>query len=490
MLKRLFLAVLFVVMVLAAVCVVRTLRLRPAGKRSSLVPHIAIDEAGAVERLAGAIRIQTISEPLAPSDEPAMATFQAYLEAKFPRVHTAAKRELVDDGTGTGALLFTWQGSDPSLAPLLLMGHMDVVPVDPTSLNRWKHPPFSGDVADGYIWGRGASDDKAAVLAVLEAAETLLGQGFTPRRTVIFAFGDDEENDGHGAEHLAALLQSRGVHPEAVMDEGGFVARNIVPGVAGDVALISIAEKGIASVQLQANAPGGHSSRPPRDTAIGRVSGALVRLEKNQMSARITPAAAQMLDALAPQMSFVSRLVVANRWLLEPLLKLSLEQTPSGNALIRTTTALTMFNAGVKDNVLPTQATAVANFRILPGDTVQNVLNHVRTVTADPGVAVTLYPSASGEPSPISPTDSDGYKLLSRTVQEFFPDAPVTPNLLVARTDSVHYYQLTPNVYRFFPAIRDEEDVAAVHGINERISVENYLRAAQFMAAIMQDASH
>ncbi len=489
MFKRLLFAVSLIVLLLAAVCVLRTLLIRPSAKVTATAPHVALNEAGAVQRLAGAIRIQTISEPLMPPNEAAMAELRSYLEKSFPRVHAAVKREVVNDGSGMGALLFTWQGSDASLAPLLLMGHMDVVPVDATSLSRWKHAPFAGEVADGYVWGRGASDDKAAVMSVLEAAESLLAQGFTPKRTLIFAFGDDEENDGKGAEHLAALLASRGVHPEMVMDEGGFIARGLVPGVPGDVALISIAEKGIASVQLQVNAPGGHSSRPPKQTAIGRLSAAMVRLEQRQMSARITPAAAQMLDALAPSMGFMERMVVANRWLLGPLLVRSLEQTPSGNALVRTTTALTMMNAGVKDNVLPTQATAVVNFRILPGDTVDDVMDHVRGVVDDPEVKVSLYPSASGNPSPVSPTDADGYRLLTETIQKFFPQAPVTPNLLVARTDSVHYYKLTPKVYRFFPAVRDEQDVAAVHGINERMSVENYLRAVQFMAALMQDAS-
>jgi carboxypeptidase PM20D1 len=363
---------------------------------------------------------------------------------------------------------------------------MDVVPVDGTSLSKWKHLPFSGEIADGYVWGRGASDDKAAVLSILEAADALAASGFKPKRTLIFAFGDDEENDGNGAEALAELLKSRGVHPELVMDEGGFVARGLVPGVKGDVALVSIAEKGIASVQLQVDSPGGHSSRPPAKTAIGVLSRALARLEQQQLPASISPVLGQMLDAIAPSMSFGNRMVVANRWLFGPLLVRSLQGSPSGNALVRTTTALTMMNAGVKDNVLPTQATAVVNFRILPGDTVQAVLDHVRNVVNDGDVRVTLYPTTAGEPSPISPTDGDGFRLLQRTVNAYFPDVPVAPNLLVARTDSVHYYQITPNVYRFFPAVRDETDIEAVHGINERMSTAAYLHAVQFMAAMMQ----
>jgi carboxypeptidase PM20D1 len=482
LIKRFFLLIFLMVLALVAVCVVRTLLVRRPDHASNTAPHIAVDDAAAVGRLAGAIRIQTISEPLAAPNQAALSQLRAYFEQSFPHVHATLKREIVGDG----ALLFTWQGGDASLAPLLLMGHMDVVPVDNTSLDRWKHPPFSADIADGYVWGRGASDDKAAVVSILEAAEALLAQGFTPKRTIIFAFGNDEENDGHGAEALAALLNSRGVHPEMVMDEGGFIARGLVPGVSGDVALVSVAEKGIASVQLQVNAPGGHSSRPPKHTAIGRLSVALARVEKHQMHARISPTAGKMLDALAPSMGFGERLVVTNRWLLGPVLIKSLEQSPGGNALVRTTTALTMMNAGVKDNVLPTQATAVVNFRILPGDTIQGVLAHVRKVVKDPEVHISLYPTTAGEASPESPTDSSGYKLLKQTIEEFFPDAPVTPNLLVARTDSVHYYQLTPNVYRFFPQVRDEADVETIHGINERIKVTDYARAVQFMAALMQ----
>ena len=449
MIKRLAGFVVLLVVVLLAISVVRAVLLKPRKQEAASITSLAFDENAAITRFAGAIKIQTISQPLTKPDQPAMLAFRNYLESNFPHIHATAKREVVGDGS----LLFTWQGTDPSLAPILLMGHMDVVPVDGTSFSKWKHSPFSGEIADGYVWGRGASDDKAAVLSILEAADTLAAGGFKPKRTLIFAFGDDEENDGNG-----------------------------------DVALVSIAEKGIASLQLQVDSPGGHSSRPPVKTAIGVLSRAMARLEDQQMPARISPVLGQMLDAIAPSMSFGNRLVVANRWLFSPLLIRSLATTPSGNALVRTTTALTMMNAGVKDNVLPTQATAVVNFRILPGDTVQAVLDHVHSVVNDSDVRISLYPTTAGEPSPISPTDGAGFKLLQQTVNAYFPDAPVTPNLLVARTDSVHYYQITPDVYRFFPAVRDETDIEAVHGINECMGTAAYVKAVQFMAAMMRGA--
>lgn len=204
------------------------------------------------------------------------------------------------------------------------------------------------------------------------------------------------------------------------------------------------------------------------------------------MAARLDGVTAQMLEALSPRMSFDRRLMLQNRWIFSPVLLSSLAESADGNALIRTTTAVTMFNAGVKDNVLPTQATAVVNFRILPGDTVDSVLQHVRDVVADKRIGVTFYGQLAADPSPISPVDAPSFSLLAETVHQFFPDALLAPNLLVARTDSARYYAITQNVYKFFPAIRDEADTARVHGTNERLGTADYLKAVQFMAELLQ----
>ncbi len=323
-------------------------------------------------------------------------------------------------------------------------------------------------------------------MSLLESTEALIQSGYKPRRTVYLAFGDDEENDGHGAEAIVALLKSRHVHPQFVMDEGGYIARGTIPGVSGEVALISIAEKGIVSMRLTVTAPGGHSSRPPRETAIGILSRAVVRLEERQMPATISSVTGQMLDALAPQMPLGERMMARNRWLLEPVLIHSLEQTPDGNALVRTTTAVTMFHAGVKDNVLAAKAEAVVNFRILPGDTLASLRQHVGNAIGDDRVKVTQYGDLAAEASPVSPTDAPGYRTLESMVEEFFPGATVTPNLLVARTDSARYYALTDNVYKFFPMVRNEADMQRIHGINERFAAADYVKAIQFMAQLMR----
>ena len=483
MLKRLLLGLAAVVAVLAAVCVIRTLSLpSPPGPLPAPAP-LAIDDTQAIQRFSAAIRVRTISEPEQPPDRQAFDQLRAQIEQDFPLVQAHLQREIV----GVGALLYTWPGSDPSLKPALLMGHMDVVPVDAATLSKWTHPPYDGLVADGFVWGRGTLDDKSAVFSTLEAAEALLQAGFTPKRTLIFAFGDDEEVGGSdGAAQIVERLKQRGTQLEFVLDEGGSVTRGIVPGVVGDVALVGIAEKGYVSVRLRVHAEGGHSSMPQPQTAIGILSRALARLEAHQMPERLTPVGEQMLDALAPQQPFAQRLVLSNRWLFRPLIVHLTGATPAGAASLRTTTAETMFNAGVKDNVLPTEATAVVNFRILPGDTIDSVFDHVRRTIADPRVELAKLDNFGINPSPISSTTGFGFRSLSETIRAEFPQATVAPYLVVGATDSAHYEPLTRDIFRFSPIVLEARDLERMHGIDERLPTKRYLKSIQFMGALMR----
>lgn len=486
MIKRIFLLIFAAFLVLFAVVLVRTLRLHPEPTVRGTVSQVPVDGGAAIERFAGAIRIQTISEPEQPVNQQAMAAFRDYLQTSFPRVHAAMQREVV----GHGALLFTWKGSDPSLAPVLLMGHMDVVPVEPGTEKHWTYPPYAGQIADGYVWGRGSMDDKVAVLALMEAAEALLAQGFTPKRTILFAFGDDEENDGNGAKSIVALLQGRNVHPEFVMDEGGSVQKGVEYGLHQPVAMVGIAEKGIVSAELTSHSTGGHSSVPPKASAIGILSAAVLRLEKHQLPARLTPVTEEMFESMAPYMPFGRRMIMGNLWLFRPLLLWQMSQKPGTNAMIRTTTALTMFNGGVKDNVLPNKATAVVNYRILPGDTVASVMAHTQRVAGRPAIRVSEYASSANDPSIVSPTNGPGYAMLTQTIHTFFPHAAVAPYLVLGATDSRTYYAITPNVYRFFPAVREQDDHLRVHGTDERMGTVQYLQAIQFMALLMENMNN
>ena len=463
-------------------------RLRPAPAPSAAEPAgtVAVPE-GAAERLAGAVRFRTIShgDPTA-FDGAAFLALHDYLRASFPRVHAALRRETV----ASHSLLYTWEGSDPSLRPILLAGHLDVVPVEPGTERRWREEPFGGRVAGGFVWGRGAIDNKSTVLGTLEAVEMLLAAGFRPARTVYLAYGHDEEVGGmRGAREIAALLRRRGVELEMVLDEGGVIGDGVLPGVAAPTALVGIAEKGFVSVELRTRTAGGHSSLPPRQSAVGILSAAVARLEATPMPARLEGPTRQLFERVGPRFPPAQRAVFANLWATRRLVLRKLEGTPTTNAMVRTTTAVTIFQAGTKENVLPSQARAVVNFRILPGDSVADVLAHVRQAIADPRVEVGRTASFSAEPSPVSSTESASYRTLERTIRSVAPDAVVAPYLVVVVTDSRHYGPLSRNVFRFLPLRLTSDDLARMHGSDERIAVRDYADAIRFYRQLVVNAA-
>ena len=449
------------------------------------VPALQLDQAAIAKRLSAAIQVPTLSfESATASNIAPFTKFHALLADSFPRVHARLTKETVNDHS----LLFTWTGKDPRLKPILLMAHMDVVPVDPASEKSWTHPPFSGQLADGYIWGRGAMDDKASVLGILEAVERLLIEGFHPTRTIYLAFGHDEEIGGaNGAAKIAATLAARSVQLEYVLDEGMNILRGIIDGVAAPVALIGVAEKGYLSVELSANAAGGHSSIPANDNAIGRISRALQRLEAAPFPASLRGPTRAMFEYLGPEMDWTQKLLLANLWLFEPLVANRLSKSPLTNAILRTTLAPTIFSSGVKENVLPTQARAVINLRIMPGESTASALEHVRTAIDDPKIKLTPLPIRM-EPSAVTDTGSPSFKLVERTIRQTAPDAIVAPALLVAATDSRHYAGLTKNVMRFLPISITAADTSRYHGIDERIALTDYLRCINFYAQLIRNS--
>jgi carboxypeptidase PM20D1 len=398
--------------------------------------------------------------------------------------------ELQRETVGAYSLLYTWQGSDPSLKPILLIGHMDVVPVEPGTRSQWQHDPFGGEIAEGFIWGRGAIDNKSAVVGTLEAVEMLLAEGFQPVRTVYLAYGHDEEvGGGAGAREIAALLARRGVELEMVLDEGGVIGDGLLPGVSGPVALVGVAEKGFVTVQLSTRVAGGHSSLPPRQSAVGILSAAVARLEAQQLPARLEGPTRQLFDRIGPRLPFVQRAVFSNLWLTRRLVLGRLEGSPTTNAMVRTTTAPTIFEAGTKDNVLPSYARAVVNFRILPGDTVATVLDHVTRVVDDRRVEVRTVGRFSAEPSPVSRTDSQSYRTLERTIRSVVPEATVAPYLVVVVTDARYYSGLSRNVFRLLPLRLSEGDLQRMHGIDERIGISEYENAIRTYRQLVIEAA-
>ncbi|HZK78975.1 MAG TPA: M20 family peptidase [Gemmatimonadaceae bacterium] len=408
-----------------------------------------------------------------------------YLAQTFPRVTATLKREDV----GKDALLYEWKGSDPSLPPLVLMGHIDVVPIDPGAQKLWTHAPFSGDIADGFIWGRGTLDDKVTVIGLLEAAESLISEGFAPKRTIYFSFGADEEVGGaNGAAKIAELMKSRGVKPYLVLDEGGTVVDRAMPGVKPPVAVVGIAEKGYETLELAVRAEGGHSSMPPRHTAAGILAKAITKLEDNPFPAGIGPEMAQLFDVVGREMPFGRRVLFANRWLLDPVLKRVLSGATSTDAMLRTTTAVTMLEGSPKDNVLPSLAKAIVNFRIVPGETSESVITRVKNVIDDPRVEVSSV-GQTFEPSLPSPTNDSAWAGLEKTIRQIYPEADIGPYLVLGATDSRYFRGLTANVYRFTGARIDIDDRNRIHGTNERISTKSYLDGIRFVYQLMKNTA-
>jgi carboxypeptidase PM20D1 len=328
------------------------------------------------------------------------------------------------------------------------------------------------------------------VLGTLEAVEILLGEGFQPRRTIYLAFGHDEEIGGReGATQIATLLQSRGVELEYVLDEGLAVTEGIVPNVSEPVALVGIAEKGYVSLELTVEGEPGHSSTPPAHTAVGLLSTAIHELERNQMPLKVETATRHLFCTLAPEMSFAMRMVFANLWLFAGLVKRQLAASPVTNALVRTTTAATIFEAGVKENILPPRARAVVNFRVLSSDTVAGVVEHAQRAISDPRVEIKPLGGFKSEPSFVSDTASPSFKSLVRTIRQVFPGVLVAPGLVLGGTDSRHYAALTRSIYRFSPIRVTGEDLDRIHGTDERISIEGYGQVVRFYLQLIQNSS-
>jgi carboxypeptidase PM20D1 len=487
MLKRLTITVLGIVLLLVAVVLLNTYRKGSRQIEAPSAESVAVDAHAAAQRLAGAVRIRTVSyddRPAAAAEE--LRKLHAYIEQQYPKAHAVLKREVVADLS----LLYTWEGTDAAAKPIVLMAHQDVVPIAPGTEKDWKFDPFSGAIQEGFIWGRGTWDDKGNLFAIMEAVELLTGQGFKPRQRIHLAFGHDEEVGGEkGAKQIAALLKSRGVKADFVLDEGLIITSGVLKGLDSPVALIGIAEKGFLTLALSTATTGGHSSMSPPNTAIGTMSAALARLERDPMPASLGGVTALTFDAVAPEMNFLNRVVLSNLWLFGPVVRSQLEKSASTNALVRTTTAFTVFQAGNKENVLPDRAEARVNFRLAPGDTREAVIAHAVRAIDNPAVSVEPVNGANAEASAVSPIDSRPYRLIARTVRELFPGTVVAPGLMIGATDSRHMREIADHIFRFSPVRATAEDLPRFHGTNERMSVKNHTELIAFYHRLLTNAA-
>ena len=445
----------------------------------------AIDADKAAERLAKSLQFKTtFDEDISKVDYAPFSRFQQYLANTYPLIDSKLEKQVINDH----ALIFTWKGSDPSKKPILLLAHQDVVPA---AEKGWKYPPFAGTVAEGSIWGRGSLDDKCTVLGIMEAVEYLLKDNYQPSRSIYVALGFDEEVTGlQGAGKVAAYFKSLGLNFEYISDEGEVIISGAVPGISAPVALIGTAEKGFLSLELDVDSEGGHSSMPPRETSIGILSEAIVKLQKNPFPSHMSGPSGDMLEVLGPEMRFPYNMIFANMWLLGPVVEDQLSSSPETDATIRTTIAPTMLQGSDRENVLPKRASAVVNFRLMPGDSSDSVIKRVKTVINDPRVTVNIFGGGTVEASPVSSTKSASYQTMARTIRQVFPDALVAPALVNSSSDSTRYIGLSDNIFRFLPQRLNLNDLKMLHGDNEHITINNYTEMITFYIQLIRNSNY
>lgn len=469
---------------LAAVLVVRTLLLKPVDPvRQDPIPaktETSVDISAAALRLGEAIRFQTLShQNPSENDRSQWLGLHDWMARTYPAFHTVAHREAV----GGDGLMWTWPGRDASLRPLVLMAHQDVVPPSAETLSEWTSPPFEGEIRDGFVWGRGAIDDKGSLVALLEAGEALAARGIQPERTIIIVSGHDEETRGRGAQAAAILLRQRGVRAWMVLDEGSAIIEDH-PVTKGPAALIAVAEKGYVTLKITARGDAGHASAPPQRTAVSVLARAIIAIEGKAWPLRYDGPTREGLRALAPHAPFMTRMFLANDWLFGGLLTRQVSKSPAAAAGLHTTIAPTMLSGSPKENVLPQTASAWINYRIAPGGSVQAVVD--RASSAVKALPVTVEVEGAGsEPSPVSSTGSDAYAYLAAAVREAAPGVPIAPSLMTAASDSRYMVGVSDAVFRFAPNRLHMSDLSRVHGVNERISLDNLALNIRFYERLM-----
>jgi carboxypeptidase PM20D1 len=487
-----YLAVFFILVVIAVILLARTAVFPMDTQEVEPIELPEVDGESVAQRLGLAIQLKTFSSAnLEEIDPTPFRGLLNLLHTLYPMIDERLEKETFNEF----GLLYTWKGSNPSLEPVCFMAHLDVVPADESEGSGWKYPPFSGTVAEGFVWGRGAIDCKGVLIGQLEALNNLLREGYQPLRTIYLAFGFDEENSGrNGAAQMAKTLQQRGVQLSFLLDEGGAVTTDQIKAVDRPVAAVGVSEKGFVTLRLHAKTASGHASMPPKRTAIGSLALALATLEANPFPQNLG-VVQFMLSHLGKALPFFQRMALANTWLFGGLVRKQMASQPTMNAFTRTTLAPTVINGGQTSNVLPAEADALINLRIMEGETREEVFQRVSNMVADevisvlPSDAETLQESRSWNPSPVSEVDSAQFALLANLIMAAYPSTLVMPIMFAAGTDARYYAPICRNAYRFAPFVLSKEEIATTHGVNERLSIANCAKAVGFYMELMRHVS-
>ena len=427
------------------------------------------------EKLSAMVRCETVSAPGEDQREKFLA-FHRVLEELFPLVHEKLEKTEID-----GSLLYYWKGEQAD-RPLVLMSHQDVVPAE----GVWEHAPFSGDIADGKVWGRGASDTKCSVMAFFQAVEELLAEGYTPPQDVYLSSSCTEEWGGEGCPKIVAELEKRGVKPYLVCDEGGGIITDPIGGIHGNFAMVGVFEKGRADVRFTASSEGGHASAPGKNTPVARLAAFVNEIETHPVFRRKMPKeVAAMFETLAPYAGFPLKLVLSNLWLFRPvLLKVLPMISAQAGAMIRTTMAFTMMSGSDACNVLPQEASVSANMRFIPHQGMKESLEIVGKLAEKHGLKMEVL----GGNDYTEPTDIHGeaFRTVQRVIGDTFPGCAGSPYVMTGATDSRFYQKICDNVVRFAPVIYGPEQMKGMHGLNENIEYNCLPGAVDFYRNLIE----
>lgn len=472
-----FLAILAVIVLLAVICVIRTLTVKPTAAKSASVPLEDSPRAEAYgQRLAQMIRCETISDRYDP-DRSKFYAFHDTLEELFPNIHAKCEKHEFN-----GSLLFKWAGTGEH-APIMLMSHQDVVEAGGT----WEHEPFSGHIDEsGRIWGRGTVDTKASLFCLLTAVEELLAEGCTPACDVYFGGSCTEEWSGDGAPAMAKYLKGNGVHLALLLDEGGMIIQEPIAGVKGIYGMVGVVEKGYGDIKFIARGNGGHASAPKKNTPLVRLGKFMVDVEKNYpFRSELTPTVREMFRRLMPNMNFGLRLVMANLWLFEGILvKLLPSISSAAGAMIRTTLAFTTAKGSDGLNVLPQEAYVTGNMRFIHHQPNEESLKIISDLAAKYDIETEVI--YQDEPCPVVDFNSSAFHLIENVAAEVYPEIDICPYTMTGGTDAKYYSDVCENCIRFAPLYIDPQQYESIHGLNENIFQGALPKGVDFYKKVIQ----